>query len=72
MSLMTQAYLLEKFGPRLNIEQLSEVMGIATTTVYNQISAGRFPIKTYVEGKSRYADLRDVTEYFDSCRERAA
>lgn len=72
MSLMTQAYLLEKYGPRMNVEQMAEVMSIAPATIYNQISAGRFPIKTYIEGKMRYADLRDVTEYFDQCRERAA
>lgn len=72
MSLMTQAYLLEKYGPRMNIEQLAEVMSIAPATIYNQVSAGKFPIKTYVEGKMRYADLRDVTAYFDQCREMAA
>lgn len=72
MSLMTQAYLLEKYGPRMNVDQLAEVMSIAPATIYNQISAGRFPIKTYIEGKMRYADLRDVVEYFDQCRRRAA
>lgn len=72
MSLLNQAYLIEKFGPRMNIEQMADVMGIAQATIYNQISAGRFPIKTYVEGKSRFADVRDVSEYFDQCRSRAA
>lgn len=72
MSLLTQAYLLEKYGPRLNVEQMAEVMGIAPATIYNQISAGKFPIKTYVEGKNRLADIRDVCEHFDKCRERAA
>ena len=56
----------------MNIEQMADVMGIAQATIYNQISAGRFPIKTYVEGKSRFADVRDVSEYFDQCRSRAA
>lgn len=72
MSLITHAYLLEKYGPRLNVEQLAEVMGIAAVTIYNQVSAGKFPIKTYVEWKQRFADYRDVSEHFDECRERAA
>jgi hypothetical protein len=72
MSLLTQAYLLEKYGPRMNIDQLAEVMSLSPATIYNQVSAGRFPIKTYIEGKQRFADCRDVCEYFDVMREKAA
>jgi len=72
MSLLTQAYMLEKYGPRMNVDQMAEVMSISPNTIYNQISAGKFPIKTYVEGKLRFADIRDVVEHFDQCRSRAA
>jgi predicted DNA-binding transcriptional regulator AlpA len=72
MSLMTHAYLIDKYGPRMNVDQLAEMMSIAPATIYNRISSGRFPIKTYIEGKMRYADLRDVVEYFDQCRSRSA
>lgn len=60
MSLMTQAYLLEKYGPRLAIEHLAEVLGMAKGTIYNQISAQTFPVPTYVDAKQRWADYRDV------------
>lgn len=72
MSLMTQAYLLEKYGPRLTVEQLAEVLGLKPGTVYNQISAQTFPVPTYVEGNKRFADYRDVASHLDQCRGRAA
>lgn len=39
MSLLTQAYLLDTFGPRLTVEQMAQVLGLKPGTVYNQISA---------------------------------
>ena len=67
MSLLTQAYLLEKYGPRLSVEQLAQVLG----TLYNTISAGTAPVKTYCDGGRRWADFRDVAEHIDRCREQA-
>ncbi len=72
MSLLTQAYLIEKYGLRLDMKQLAEVLGVAENTIYNRISAGRLDVKTYVDGKSRFADVRDVADYLDHCRQRAA
>ena len=68
MSLMIQAYLLEKYGPRLNSEQLAEVLSIKPGTLYNQVSAGTCPVRTYVDGGRRWADIRDVAEAFDRLR----
>jgi predicted site-specific integrase-resolvase len=72
VSLLTQAYLLEKYGPRLTMEQLSDVLTIEPGTLYNQISAGACPVKTYREGKRRLADYRDVAAYLDQIRETAS
>lgn len=72
MSLLTQAYLLDQYGPRLTIEQLSQVLGLKPGTIYNQVSAQTFPIRTYAEGGKRFADYRDVADYIDECRGRAA
>ena len=66
MSLLTQAYVLEKYGPRLSIRQLSQLLDLGEGTVRNQISAGAFPIKTYVEGGRRYASYQAVTDYLDA------
>lgn len=70
-SLVTQMVLVEKYGLRLTVEQLAEVLGRSKGTVYNQISAGSFEIHTFVDGNKRFADYRDVAEYLDACRGRA-
>ena len=71
MNLLTQAYLLERYGPRLNVEQLAEVLGIGKSTIHNEVGAGTFAIPTYLDHRMRYADVRDVAAYLDECRERA-
>lgn len=68
MSLMTQAYFLEKYGPRLDVQQLAAELDIAPKTVLDQVSAKTFPIPTYVDQGKRWADFRDVAAYFDACR----
>lgn len=72
MSLMTQALVVEHYGLRLNAEQLAEVLGISKGALYNQISSGTCPVKTYLDGGKRFADYRDVAEHLDSCRSHAA
>ena len=70
-NLLAQAYLIERYGLRLNIEHLAEVLGMSAGAVRNQISEDRFPIPTYVDQGKRFADHRDVAEYLDQVRERA-
>ena len=72
MSILTQAMIFEKYGLRLSMDQLSEVLSIKKTTLYNQVSAGTCPVKTYTDGGKRWADFRDVAEHFDSMRATAA
>lgn len=72
MSLLSQAYLLEHYGLRLGVDQLAQALGMAKASIYNQISAGTFPVKTYIDGGKRYADFRDVAEHMDKCRQLAA
>ena len=52
--------------------QLAAVLDIAKGTLYNQISSGTCPVKTYVDGGKRWADHRDVAAHFDAMREQAA
>ena len=70
-SLITQLVLVERYGPRLGVDQLSELLGLSKGSIYNQISAETFPISTYVDGGKRWADFRDVAEHIDDCRTRA-
>lgn len=70
-SLVTQMIVAEKYGVRLTMEQLASVLNVSKGGIYNQVSAGTFTIPTYLDGKLRWADYRDVAAYLDSCRERA-
>lgn len=72
MSLLTQAYILETYGPRLDSKQIAEVLGITVPALHNQISDGTCPVKTYKQGGRTWADYRDVSESFDRLRELAA
>ena len=72
MNLLMQAMLFEKYGSaRLDLVQLADVLNMSKSTIVNQLSAGTFPVKTYLDGK-RYADIRDVAEYLDEVRKEAA
>lgn len=68
MSLMTQAYLLDKYGPFIDVPALAEVTGLSAGTVRNQISDGTFPVKTSLTGGHRLAHYADVAAYVDSYR----
>lgn len=69
MSFLSQAYLLDKYGPRLTMAELAEVLGVAHGTLRNRLSAGTLKCRTYYDGGTRYADFRDVAEYLDQFRE---
>lgn len=65
-SLVSQMVVFERYGARLDAGGLSELLQVSRGTVLNQISAGRFPIPTYVDGGRRWADFRDVAAYLDA------
>jgi hypothetical protein len=70
-SIITQAFIFERYGPRLSVADLAEVLKLAKGTILNQVSAAKFPITTYLDGGQRWADYRDVAEHIDACRARA-
>lgn len=72
MSLVSQALVFERYGARLGVEQLAEVLGVSKGALYNQFSAGTCPVKTYVDGGKRWADFRDVAAHLDAMRLLAA
>lgn len=71
MSLLTQAYILERYGLRLGAEQIAQVMGITVPAVHTARSRGTLELKCYVDGGKLWADYRDVADYFDRAREGA-
>lgn len=71
VSLIIQAHLLDRYGPRLDCDALGKVLGVEKKTVQNKAAANTLGIKTYVDGGKRWVDVRDVAEYFDACRANA-
>jgi excisionase family DNA binding protein len=49
----------------LGIQELTDYTGLSRQTVYNQLSAGTFPIKTKRMGRRLKWDRRDVDRYLD-------
>lgn len=72
MSLLAQLILAEKYGMRLDMQELASELDMAKGTLMNQISGGTLGIKTYMDGGKRWADVRDVAAHYDRMREKAA
>lgn len=68
---MTRAYILDKYGARLNTAQLAEVLGMPQKTLLNNVYKGEVPIRTYREGGKRWASYEAVADYLDECDEQA-
>jgi predicted site-specific integrase-resolvase len=71
MSMFTTMLLFEKYGPRMSLEQLGEALGLASGTLHARLAQGKLDLPTYVDGKHRFADTRDVAEYLDRLRDQA-
>lgn len=71
MSMFTTMLLFEKYGPRMSVEQIAEALGLAPGTLHARLAQGKLDLLTYVDGKLRFADTRDVAEYLDRMREQA-
>jgi hypothetical protein len=71
MTLLTQAWMIENFGPPLYVTQLAGVLGLTKGAIHNRISDGTSPITTYLDDGKRWADYRDLAEHLDKCRARA-
>lgn len=67
-SLVTQMFIAEKYGLRLDVKQLAEILGISQGAVQNRISANTFNIQTYIDNGKKFADYRDVAAHFDKMR----
>lgn len=71
MSLLAQMVLIEKYGLRANLDQLSAILETTTPNIRRKISEATFEIPTYLDGGKRWADIRDVAEYLDRRRQEA-
>jgi hypothetical protein len=71
MSMFTTMLLFEKYGARMSIEQIGDALGLASGTLHARLAQGKLDMPTYVDGKLRFADTRDVAEYLDKLRDQA-
>lgn len=71
MSLLAQMVLIEKYGLRVDLERLAEILETTPPNLRRKISDATFEIPTYIDGGKRWADIRDVAEYLDQRRQQA-
>lgn len=71
MSLISTLFLMETYGPRVDMAQLSQILGYEPKSLHNRIARGELELPTYIDGKLRFADTRDVAEYLDAQRSKA-
>lgn len=71
MSLLSQMVLIEKHGLRVDLESLASILDTSAANLRRRISEGTLTIPTYVDGGKRWADTRDVADYFDTMRQTA-
>jgi hypothetical protein len=61
-------YLLTTYGPRLTLDDLAKVLRLSTSRIRHLIAADELGVKTYLDGRRRWADYRDVAAYLDQQR----
>ena len=71
MSLLTQMVLIEKYGLRVDLDRVAEILETTPPNIRRKISDNTFQIPTYIDGGKRWADIRDVAEYLDQRRQEA-
>lgn len=62
-------YLIQKYGLRLNLLQVSEAIDVPYKTILNKRSSGKLKLRTYRDGMKVYSDVRDVADYLNEVRD---
>lgn len=68
MSLLTAAFLMDKYGPLLTEEQLGEVLHMEPGTIRNQRGSGALGIPFIKHGRAPLYHAEDVAKYIDQLR----
>jgi uncharacterized protein YfaA (DUF2138 family) len=66
----TSEEILSVYGARLTVAQIGKIFGLKTGSTRNKLRDGSLPIRTFTEGRNRYADYRDVAAYLDQTYKR--
>ena len=68
---LTRAYILEKYGVRLDMDQLASLLRISKHTLYKQKSDGNLGFAMYTENGRCFADYEEIAKYLDKKSEEA-
>ncbi len=68
MSLLTQAYLLDRYGPLLTDANLAAVLHVDAGSLRNMRAAGDLDIPVIRRGKTPLYHAQDVAAYLDRIR----
>lgn len=60
--------LVEQYGMTLSTEDMCDAIGRPVSYGYQRFARGDFPIPTFVDGRRRVADVRDVAAFIDQRR----
>jgi hypothetical protein len=59
-------YLLNKYGVRLTLKEISEVLKVPVGTLYNKRSNNMLPFKTYRNGLRVFCDTSELAKHLES------
>ena len=59
-------HLLNKYGVRLTLDEVSEILKIPTGTLYNKRSDGSLPFNSYRDGLRVFVDTKVLADYLES------
>lgn len=59
-------HLLNKYGVRLTLNEVSEILKIPINTLYNKRNKQELPFKTYKDGLRVYADTKDIANHLEN------
>ncbi len=64
MSFLTEAWLLDKYGQRITVDDLSEILKVSKKTIQNRLALGKLDIPAYNDSV-RFFKAQDVSSYLD-------
>ena len=56
-------HLLNKYGVRCTLAEVSEILKIPISTLYNKRNKNELPFKTYKDGLRVYVDTKDISNH---------
>jgi hypothetical protein len=65
--ILTEAVLLRRYGPRLTLREVAEILKISLSGLKGLLNSGRLDLPSYLAQGRRFVDFRDLARYLDAC-----